>query len=443
MPLGKEINSIKSVTVINPERKEVLENYDINIEKGIITSIEPSNKAQPENSINGAGLFAIPGLIDTHVHSIGFLNEDIPGIFDLPWIFRQQRKNLAYYLKSGVTTIRDMGSALKLIRSYSRKAATFKIQSPRIVYAGPMFTIDKGYPHYVPEGPFFVRWFAGVIRVNVKDENHAVNMVDKAAETGARTIKVMYQSVEYDDDRTPIPIIPLPLLKVIVQRAHFHNIPVGIHHTMMKDLRNLLDSDIPFDSIEHITTDADLTENDLKQITQRKISISSTLSTYGLLYHIDELETLIEQEPERFEKIPIQFFKQVIEAGRSDKPIVSLMSRAYMEQAPKVMAKNLIRLFNAGVTLAYATDSGIMSPTGTPYWELQDMVDAGLSPLDALKSATNVAADVIRMPELGRLEERKIADIVLLHNNPLKDIKAIKNIAAVIRDGFLLHNAMK
>ncbi len=443
MPIGKEIEWIRGVTVINPETGALLKDYDIRIKKGIIRRIEPSKGVDPQSDIDGTGLYAIPGLIDTHVHSIGFLTEDIPGLLDLRWIFRQQRKNLAFYLRSGVTTIRDMGSALKLIGKYSRNAALLKIQSPRIIYAGPMFTVPHGYPHYVPDGPFLIRWYAGLIRVNLKEEQGAVQaykMVDKVVAGGARAIKVMYQSEQYDDARTKIPIISLSLLRAIVERAHFHNIPVGIHHTYRKDLQKLLESDIPFDSIEHITTDEHLSSDEIKNIVQRGVSISTTLMTYGILYHADELAELVQKEPERFEEKPRSFLMEMAEAARSEKDeLLDLMSRNYMETSSKIMADNLKKLLTAGAKLVYATDSGIMSPTGVPHWELNDMVQAGMNKLDALKAVTSIAADVIRTPELGRLEVNKIADIVLLRGNPLENIEAVGDVAAVIRDGYLLH----
>lgn len=303
-----------------------------------------------------------------------------------------------------------------------------------------MFTVQNAYPHYVPPGPFYIRWFAGLIRIDCKNEKHAQKMVDKTVAAGARCIKIMYQSEEYDDERTKIPIIPLSILRVIVERAHFHNIPVGIHHTYRKDLLELLETDIPFDSLEHITTDEHLGSEEVKNLAQRGISNSTTLMTYGIVYHVDELEALIQQEPERFEKKPIQFLQEMCKAIRSGGQPVSIMSRNYMNSASKIMSANLKNLLDAGVKIVYATDSGIMTPSGVPHWELKDMVQAGMTNLDALKAATCVAADVIDMPELGRLEPNKIADIVLLRGNPLEKIETVKDVAAVIRDGYLVHD---
>ncbi len=446
MPVGRKIESIRSLTVINPESGALLKDYDIEIDRGIISAIEPSKRTS-SGDVDGTGLFAIPGLIDTHVHSLGFLDEKIPGVLDIRWLFRQQRKNLAAYLRSGVTTIRDMGSALNLIRRKRRQAAQLKIEAPRMLYAGPIFTVPKGYPYYVPNMPIFLRWFTGPIRIDLKptqSEKQVKDFVDKVAAGGARCIKVGYQSAKYDKERSEIPLIPLSLLRLIVERAHLFRLPVAIHHTFRRDLQNLLDaSDIKFDSLEHLTTDEYLTNEDVKRIAQRGIPVSTTLMTYGILNHVAELELLIKQHPERFERKPIEFFQHMCEATRSGDEPMQTMTRAYLESNLKFMSANLKKLFDAGVKIVFATDTGIMSPPGCPHWELKDIIRAGMPPVEALKAATSLAADIIGMPELGRLEVNKIADILLLRKNPLDDIEAVGDVATVIRDGYLVYEAVE
>lgn len=438
--------SIHSVTVINPSSGEILKEHDIYIEKGIITSIEPSKQGRATKGLDATGLFAIPGLIDSHVHSLGFQDEDIPGIFDLRWMFRQQTKNLVAYLRSGVTTIRDMGSALYLIRNKSRNSAQLKILAPRILYAGPLFTVPQGYPHYLPHLPFFLEWITGPVRIDLKEKNGASQVemqLEKVVAAGASCIKVGYQSEKYDENHTEIPIITVPLLDRLVRCAHKYRRPVAIHHAFRKDLQNLLASEIPFDSLEHLTTDAELSNEEVATIVQRGIPVSTTLSTYGIIHHVDELEALINLEPERFEPKPIRFFQHMYDAVRSDGIPMRNMTKEYLKTALGFMSRNLRKLMTAGGRIVFATDTGIMSPPGCPSWELKDMVRAGMKPLDALKAATSIAADVIGMPELGRLEPNTVADIVLLHKNPLENVEAVGDVAAVIRDGFLVYETSK
>jgi imidazolonepropionase-like amidohydrolase len=439
----REVPVIHSATVINPNSGEVLTDHDIYIERGIITKIEPSKQGVAPKGLDATGLFAIPGLIDSHVHSLGFMDEDIPGIFDLRWMFRQQTRNLTAYLHSGVTTIRDMGSALYLIRNKSRNSAHLKIEAPRILYAGPLFTVPQGYPHYLPHLPFFLEWITGPVRIDLKEKSGASQVetqVDKVVAAGASCIKVGYQSEKYDETHTKIPIISLPLLDMLVRYAHKHGRPVAIHHTFRKDLQNLLSSDIPFDSLEHLTTDEELSNEEVENIVQRGIPVSTTLSTYGIIHHVDELEALIHQEPERFEPKPTRFFQQMFDAVRTDGTPMRNMTKNYLKTALGFMSRNLKKLMTTGGKIVFATDTGIMSPPGCPLWELKDMIRAGMTPLETLKSATNIAADVIGMPELGRLELNKVADIVFLHKNPLENIKAVGDVAAVIRDGFLVYD---
>jgi imidazolonepropionase-like amidohydrolase len=445
MSFGEEVNKISSITIINPESGEVLENHDLVIKNGRIGSINPSKSSSMEKSIEGNNLFAIPGLIDSHVHALNFLNEEVPNLFDLKWVLRQQYRNLSAYIKSGVTTIRDMGSVLKLIRKRSQKAARFEIESPKILYAGPLFTVPRGYPYFIEKIPKLIEWIAGILRIDLKginSENQARKMVDKVAKMGASCIKIAYQSVKYDDKQTEIPIIPISLIRVIVDQAHKHKLPAAVHCCYRKDFQELLDApDIPYDSQEHLVIDEPLSNDEIKRFAERNIPISTTLMTYGVIDHVDKLESLINNEPERFEKKPLEFLKKSCNRLRSGEEVSFFIGRKCIDTGSKFMRENLKKLRDAGVTIVCATDSaGAITPAGCIYWEFLDMVRAGMTPLEALKTATCIAADVIGLSGLGRLKEGAIADIVLCEKNPLDDIENISKVAAVIRDGHLVYN---
>lgn len=446
MNIGNPIEGIYSTTVINPESGETLNNHDITIKGNQIVNIVPSNDKLKGEGMSGSGLFAIPGLIDAHVHALSFLYEEIPGLFDLKWVFRQQKKNLLAYIRSGITTVRDLGSALKLIRKTSLKCNAFKIEGPRIIYAGPIFTVPGGYPYFIDKVSPLVTMIAGPIKVELKEKNsepQARGMIDKCAANGASCIKVAYQSVKYDDDQTEIPIISLNLLKFMVDYAHKHNLPVAIHCCYRKDFQQLIEAtDIKFDSLEHLTIDEPLNQSEVKEFAQRKIPISTTLMTYGMIDHVKRYELLFEQEPERFEQKPIEFLQsaqQKLKEGKYDE-ISKYIGKNCMINGSNFMRENLKKLYSSGVKILFGTDSaGAVTPPGLPHWEFIDMARSSMSNLDILKSATINPAKVLKRDDLGCIRAGATADLVLLRNNPLNNIEAIKDIAAVIRDGRLIY----
>ena len=97
---------------------------------------------------------------------------------------------------------------------------------------------------------------------------------------------------------------------------------------------------------------------------------------------------------------------------------------------------NVAAFHDVGVAMVAGTDAGA---TGTAFdslaFELRCYVDAGLTPLEAIQTATTSAANSLRLPERGRVAPGKVADIVVLRDNPLEDISRIANPVAVFRRG--------
>ena len=401
MHTGREVRSIHGVTVVDPESGEILEGREIRLACGRIQALVPAvTRTPPVGGMSGRGLYAIPGLIDTHVHALGPLWEEVPGPRDLGWVFRQQKKNLAAFLRGGVTTLRDMTSALHLIRWAAGRAQRHPVLSPDILYAGPMFTVPGGYPYFIEKVPRIIDLLAGPIRVDLPEhdgEAQARSAVDRVARAGACCIKVGYQSARYDDARSGLPRMPIRLLRTVLSQAHGHGLPVAVHHVYRRDLSELLQApDLPMDSIEHLTIDEPLEDWQVKRLVQKKVSVSTTLMTYGIVDHLERIERLLEREPERFEKIPFDFLKHACRAMQNGTTVSRHIGDDCIRTGSRYMRVNLKKLADAGVPILFGTDSGgAITPPGCPHWELADMVRAGISPLDALRSATS-------LPALGR-----------------------------------------
>lgn len=106
--------------------------------------------------------------------------------------------------------------------------------------------------------------------------------------------------------------------------------------------------------------------------------------------------------------------------------------------------KEVVRkLHKAGINIAAGTDSGtpgVVIGKGL-HKELELLVEAGLNPTEAIMAGTRNAADNLgRGSELGTIEEGKLADMLVVFGNPLKEIGEIRNIKMVIRDGIIVIN---
>ena len=96
---------------------------------------------------------------------------------------------------------------------------------------------------------------------------------------------------------------------------------------------------------------------------------------------------------------------------------------------------NIGNAYKAGVKIAFGTDSAV-TPHGLNGQEFALMIQAGMSEMDAIRSATVATADLLDLSdELGTIEEGKIADLIAVAGNPLEDITELERVTTVIRDG--------
>ena len=105
-----------------------------------------------------------------------------------------------------------------------------------------------------------------------------------------------------------------------------------------------------------------------------------------------------------------------------------------LEVGPMIQA-TFAKAYKAGVKIAFGTDSGV-SVHGLNAYEFQYMTEAGMPAMEAIKSATIIPAEIIGVAkDLGTIETGKIADIIATDGNPLQDIKAMRKVSFVMKDG--------
>jgi imidazolonepropionase-like amidohydrolase len=105
-----------------------------------------------------------------------------------------------------------------------------------------------------------------------------------------------------------------------------------------------------------------------------------------------------------------------------------------LETGPKILS-TFSKAYKEGVKIAFGTDAGVFMH-GKNYKEFEYMVTGGMPPMETIKAATMSAAELIGMADkLGSIEKGKLADIVAVDGDPLKDIRVMKDVSFVMKEG--------
>ncbi len=435
-----ETPRIVGATLLDPATGQVLPDHELQLARGHIVALRPARGRPGPGDLDARGRFLLPGLIDTHVHAMGLLMEQMPGPWDLRWVARQQRRNLRAFLRSGVTTVRDLGAPLGLIRRFSRAAARLRLVAPRILYSGPVLAVAGGYPHFVPPTPLHQRLLMGPLRVDLQSAAHARRVVRALRRGGACCVKLLRQATAYDDARSALPVMPRALCQAVIEEAHAQGLAVAMHAVYREDLLAVLD--LPYDTTEHLPIDAPLSAQEVQRVVAARRPLTTTMMTYGIIDHQQELADLLDRPDGRLEEAPRAFLRRALQGLRSGEAISPFIGQRVTATGSRYLRENLGRLHAAGAIVSFGTDSGgAITPPGNPAWELADMARAGLSPMAALRAATATAADALGRSDLGRLQPGCAADLLLLDEDPLQDLRAVQRVAAVLRAGRQLYAA--
>ncbi|RJP34053.1 MAG: hypothetical protein C4536_03265 [Actinobacteria bacterium] len=433
---------LKDVRLVDVEEERTrAEPSDIKLENGRISLVAPAGELDSRGLkvLEGRNRFALPGLIDCHVHICGIFITALPGISDFRWLLRQVYLNHRAQLQSGVTLVRDMMSVLRVSLLFKSLAEDACSGFPRVLCAGPMLTVEGGYPPYVPRDQFYQRVLGGPLKLELAGERDAVSWVDRLAGAGVDWIKIGYQGALFDMARTPLSKPSARLFRAIADRAHHHGLPVAVHHYWLQDLKELLE--LPFDTLEHITEDGEIDARTLARMAERGLPVTSDLEQSAFAHEPQKFLHMIEEGKSNLLPRPrgdITRLLHEVAAGQDIyglKPRRKIMDLAFVRDLVFQKMRNLKLLADSGILIGAASDAGVHMMMGILPEELCRMTEAGLSNAQALRSATIDAARLLRVDDVGRIKAGYRGDIVLYENDPLENIAAVRSPALVMRDG--------
>jgi hypothetical protein len=424
---GETSLCIERCAVFDPESGKMLPDRTIVVRGEQIVTVTPSDEATdaPADAlhIDGRGKFALPGLIDAHVHLVHVL--------DFAHVTCDEV--LPLYLAAGVTSVRSTGDEIVAATLVARFAAAHPASSPRVFTCSPL--LDGEPPIHRDVGRA------------ITDPAQVAGVLDDLLRWHVTTVKI-YAGTGRDVGRT------------IIEEGHRRGLFVTAHLGKYSAQQAVADG---VDGLEHIwsvfnyvippqitgqaghrgTLDLDnpLCDALVADLARSKTYVDPTLVVFRnmiLLPDVPEVRDSSDNDlvPRRLR----EFWPTYLQ--RSGCPQGGTLENRRREFAKY---QELTRkLFRAGVLLLAGTDSP--EPQVTPgfslHQELEMLVESGLPPAAALRSATLHNATVLKQEQrLGSIAPGKQADIVLLAANPLDDIRHTRRIELVIRSGIVCRPA--
>jgi imidazolonepropionase-like amidohydrolase len=351
----------------------------------------------------------LPGLIDAHTHIFLQGEEPSEGGYDVQLLkqslaFRAARATVSVRraLEQGFTTLRDMETEGAGYGDVGIKQAIEAgyIPGPRLFVSTRAISTTGGYPleGYAPE--IEVPKGVQIIDGPVGARKAAREQLDH----GADLIKVYMTHrswVGKNGELASQPTLTVEELRAIVDETHGWGRKVACHAYSGEGMQRALDGGC--DSIEHGLA---LSDAQIAQMIRQSTWLCPTLSVY--YYDHSPADT-----PE----------------GQRDRKRVS----AHEESFRKAL--------KAGVKIAFGTDMGGIPWTEPIAQEFPRMVEFGMSPMQAIQSATSRAADLLDMKgKLGLIAPGAYADVIAVSGDPLADIKILANVGFVMKDGKVFKN---
>ena len=396
--------------MLDVEQGVYLTDRAIRIEDGRITAITPWTASSRGGSrlIDWSKFTVLPGLIDLHTHLVGDISSaDVTAPLSSS-AARDALMGVAHAratLDAGFTTVRDVGTYRAFVDVALRNAINAgQVEGPRMYVAGAYVTITNGGGEVtgLPEAVVV----PDEMRRGVADNEAEVRQrVRELLAGGADLIKVIATGAVLTAGTTPSkPEYTEAEIRAAVEEAEKRGTFVAAHAHGAEGIKNAIRAGVR--TIEHGSY---LDDEGIELMVKHGTWLVADVYNGD---YVEEVGTRDGWSPE------------ILRKNRETTDI----QRAAFAKAVK-----------AGVRIGFGTDSGVY-PHGDDARQFAYMVKYGMTPLDAIRSATlSAAASLGRSQELGSISTGKFADLIAINGDPLEDIDRMRNVSGVIKQGLLIH----
>ena len=395
--------------LIDGKSNKAKKNVTLEIEKNRIVKIHKGLKKDlpgKENKVIDLSAYTVlPGLMDMHVHLDGQFSKNV--------YLERFTKNQADYaidatiyakktLLAGFTTIRNLGDAYRTTITIKKAINKGKIPGPRIYTAGKSLATTGGHADPTNGKRYDEMDFPGPESGVVNGAKEARAAVRQRYKEGADLIKITATGGVLSPAKSgQNPQFMKDELEEIIKTAKDYGFTVAAHAHGKEGMIRAIKAGV--DSIEHGT------------FMDKKVAL--LMKMFGTYYVPTIMAGKWVEEKAKIDG----FFPEIV--------------RPKAAQIGPLIHNTFSMAYSMGVKIAFGTDSGV-SAHGENAKEFVYMVEGGMPPMKAIQSATMEAAKLLKVEnQLGSLESGKLADIIAVKGNPLKDISVLQQVAFVMKDG--------